>query len=57
MSSLPPQLASGTAPKKAASTLGPKEIPYFTEKRVLVTGASSGIGRAIATWYLLARIL
>jgi len=28
-----------------------KEIPYFAEKRILVTGASSGIGQAVATWY------
>ena len=25
--------------------------PYFAEKRVIVTGASSGIGRAVAMWY------
>ena len=29
-----------------------KEIPYFAEKRILVTGASSGIGRAVAAWFL-----
>lgn len=29
-----------------------KERPYFAEKRILVTGASSGIGRAVATWFL-----
>jgi len=28
-----------------------KGRPYFAEKRVLVTGASSGIGRAVATWF------
>lgn len=28
------------------------KFPYFAEKRVLVTGASSGIGRAIAMWYI-----
>jgi 3-oxoacyl-[acyl-carrier protein] reductase len=26
--------------------------PYFAEKRVIVTGASSGIGRAVAMWFL-----
>jgi len=27
------------------------KTPYFAEKRVLITGASSGIGRAVAMWY------
>ena len=25
---------------------------YFAEKRCVITGASSGIGRAVATWYI-----
>lgn len=28
------------------------EQPYFLDKRVLVTGSSSGIGRCLAFWYL-----
>lgn len=31
---------------------GPQTRPYFLDKRVLVTGSSSGIGRAVAFWYL-----
>lgn len=26
-------------------------LPYFQDKRVVVTGASSGVGRAVAMWY------
>lgn len=26
--------------------------PYFLDKRVLITGSSSGIGRCLAFWYL-----
>lgn len=26
--------------------------PYFTDKKVLITGASSGLGMALAYWYL-----
>ena len=40
----------GTAPKTSVASML-KEVPYFAEKRILVTGASSGIGRAVATWY------
>ena len=25
--------------------------PYFTDKKVLITGASSGVGMALAFWY------
>lgn len=28
------------------------KMPYFSDKRVVITGASSGIGRAIAMWYV-----
>jgi FlaA1/EpsC-like NDP-sugar epimerase len=28
-----------------------KALSYFAEKRILVTGASSGIGRTVATWF------
>jgi len=28
-----------------------KTLPYFNERRIVVTGASSGIGRAVAIWY------
>jgi hypothetical protein len=28
-----------------------KSLPYFAERRVVVTGASSGIGKAVAIWY------
>jgi len=27
-------------------------IPYFTEKRFVITGASSGIGKALSYWFL-----
>jgi NADPH:quinone reductase-like Zn-dependent oxidoreductase len=30
---------------------GPKS-PYFTDKKVLVTGASSGLGMSLAYYYL-----
>jgi NADP-dependent 3-hydroxy acid dehydrogenase YdfG len=26
--------------------------PYFLDKRIVITGASSGIGQAVAFWYL-----
>ena len=26
--------------------------PYFVDKRVVITGASSGVGNALAFWYL-----
>ena len=26
--------------------------PYFLDKRILITGSSSGIGRCLAFWYL-----
>ena len=26
--------------------------PYFADKKVLITGASSGVGMALAYWYL-----
>ena len=28
-----------------------EKIPFFTDKRILITGASSGIGRALSYWY------
>ena len=28
------------------------EKPYFLDKRILITGSSSGIGRCLAFWYL-----
>ena len=30
----------------------PKEKPYFIGKKVLITGASSGLGRTLTYWYL-----
>ena len=27
--------------------------PYFADKKVLITGASSGVGMALAYWYVL----
>jgi len=27
-----------------------RSVPYFTNKRVLITGASSGLGRSLAYW-------
>jgi hypothetical protein len=27
-----------------------KILPYFAEKRCVITGSSSGIGRAVAIW-------
>ena len=30
----------------------PQSLPYFNEKRCVVTGASSGVGRAVAMWLL-----
>ncbi len=48
---VPPSIfASMTGPRSGPAIM--KEIPYFTEKRILVTGASSGVGRAVATWYV-----
>ena len=29
-----------------------RKLPYFFDKRVLITGSSSGIGRSLAYWYL-----
>ena len=29
-----------------------KEINYFMHKRIVITGASSGIGQALSFWYL-----
>ena len=26
--------------------------PYFVDKRIVITGASSGIGNALSFWYL-----
>ena len=41
-------------PKERTTILSPKDNrplqPYFKDKRILVTGASSGIGRATAVW-------
>lgn len=39
-------------PPKDGEVKAVKTLPSFVEKRVLVTGASSGIGRAVATWFL-----
>ncbi len=50
---LPPTGAKTTLGSKISVPPMVKEVPYFAEKRVLVTGASSGIGRAVATWYFL----
>jgi len=30
--------------------MNPK-APYFTDKKVVITGASSGVGMALAYWY------
>lgn len=40
----------GTSPQPPRVVQTIKEVPYFAEKRVLITGASSGIGRALASW-------
>lgn len=29
-----------------------KEVNYFMHKRIVITGASSGIGQALSFWYL-----
>jgi len=43
-------------PKERINIISPKDNrplqPYFKDKRILVTGASSGIGRATAVWFL-----
>ncbi len=31
---------------------GDQRSPYFADKKVLITGASSGVGMALAYWYL-----
>lgn len=41
--------AFGGAQIQAANT---KDVNYFMHKRIVVTGASSGIGQALAYWYL-----
>ena len=32
--------------------LNTKEVNYFMHKRIVITGASSGIGQALSFWYL-----
>ncbi len=29
-----------------------QRVPYFSDKKILITGASSGLGNALAYWYL-----
>lgn len=31
--------------------------PYFADKKVLITGASSGVGMALAYWYVYSSII
>lgn len=38
--------------KESLKMGNPEMLPYFNEKRIVVTGASSGIGRAVAMWFL-----
>ena len=34
------------------TSLNTKEVNYFMHKRIVITGASSGIGQALSFWYL-----
>lgn len=31
--------------------MNPQKPPFFADKKVLITGASSGVGMALAYWY------
>lgn len=42
----------GAGVKGRGSTRKKKKVPYFLDRRVLITGSSSGIGRCLAFWYL-----
>ena len=48
------QNSLGQAPtsQKTAAPKQPKQPGYFLNKVVVITGASSGIGRTLAYWYL-----
>ena len=47
------QNARGATPsQKTAAPKQPKQPGYFLNKVVVITGASSGIGRTLAYWYL-----
>ena len=35
-----------------SQALAQTKPPYFADKKVLITGASSGVGMALAYWYL-----
>ena len=39
-------------PGAATASAAPKKESYFLKKCVVITGASSGIGRTLAYWYL-----
>ena len=39
-------------PNNTSSPVSNTKPPYFADKKVLITGASSGVGMALAYWYL-----
>ena len=42
----------GTQQTPSHTAAGGQKPPYFADKKVLITGASSGLGMALAYWYL-----
>ncbi len=41
-----------TSSNQAIAPSQANKPPYFADKKVLITGASSGVGMALAYWYL-----
>ncbi len=39
-------------PNTTSTPVSNTKPPYFADKKVLITGASSGVGMALAYWYL-----